>query len=55
MVPGPSATRACSGTAQPSISACSSALRSGAQRPGTVEYTPAEYLLMMPPLAPTSP
>ena len=43
------------GGAQPSTSACSSALRSGAQGAGLVEYTPAEYLLMKPPFAPTSP
>ena len=55
MVAGPSACRACSGAGQPSISACSSALRSGVQAAGVVEYTPAEYLLMMPPLAPTRP
>jgi hypothetical protein len=43
------------GAAQLSISACSSALRAGAQAAGVVEYTPEEYLLMTPPLAPTNP
>jgi len=54
-VAGPSAWQACSGAAQPSIPACSSRLASGVQAAGVVEYTPTEYLLMMPPLAPTRP
>ncbi len=55
MVAHPSACLACGGAGQASISACRSALRSAVHAAGFVEYTPAEYLLMMPPLAPTNP
>ena len=49
----PSACAACPGAGQASISAWSAALLSGAHGAGVVEYTPTEYLLMTPPLAPT--
>jgi hypothetical protein len=55
IVPHPSARLASSGAAQSSISACSPALRSAVHGAGAVLYTPAEYLLMMPPFAPTNP
>ena len=55
MTAQPSAWTACAGAAQASISACRSALRSAVHAVGVVEYTPAEYLLMIPPFAPTNP
>jgi hypothetical protein len=55
MAAQPSACWACAIAGQPSISDCRPTLPSGRHGAGAVEYTPTEYLLMMPPLAPTNP
>ena len=55
MVPAPLAFRVTGTFGSAAMSCCNSLLRSAAHSPGSVEYTPTEYLLITPPLAPTRP